>query len=246
MNFIKYRNFGFIFLIIGITLIIYASVNFPTEIPGYNSTYTGSPESVKEQMKQHQAELTKYQVRSREFIILISGVSIILLGLISCYCYNKKLENYDMQIENNRRIIVPRVNVNRNISKIVPIINQSIVNEPIVNQQPVNEPAVNESVVINVDTQPKSILKKTTPPLESVSPPATLKPPDSFPGRLSIGVPAKIPIKTVRSNYEFTIPPQPRGYYGHLPPNYHKYFIQPRQNESRQKPIQVQPNYYHQ
>ena len=228
MNFIKYRNFGFIFLIIGITLIIYASINFPTEIPGYNNTYTGSTESVNEQIKQHQVELTKYQVRSREFIILISGVGIILLGLISCYCYNKKLDNYDLQIENNRRI-VPRVNVNYSVSKIVPVVSEQPVNEPVVNvtvineptvnkqlinKQPVNEPTVNESVVISVDHQPKSILKKTTPPLESVSPPATLRAPDRF------------PINQVRSNYEFTIPPQTRGYYGHLPHDYQKYFKQ--------------------
>ena len=242
MNFIKYRNCGFIFLVVGIALIIYASINIPTEIPGYSNTYTGSTESVNEQIKQHQVELTKYQVRSREFIILISGVAIILLGLISCYCYNKKLENYDIQIENNRRRIIPRIDINHSVPKIVPIVNQTPINE-----QPVNEPKVNESVVIKVDTQPKSILKKTTPPLESVSPPATLRAPDRFPGGLSIGVPAKIPINQVRSNYEFTIPSQPRGYYGHLPPDYHKYFTQYQQNEHMQnKHMQIQPNHYHQ
>ena len=122
MNLILFGSF-----IIGIILTLYGSITLPSEIPGYSGTYTDSYQSSSEQLQKHKNDLINYQIQSKEFIIIIVGVSIIFLNILYILCYNYYS---DMKEETKKRatikIIPYKQNINKNVIESNKIEKQSI------------------------------------------------------------------------------------------------------------------------
>jgi uncharacterized membrane protein YciS (DUF1049 family) len=200
MNYKIYRNFTIITFIIGIILIIYGSSNLPTEIPGYTSVYTSNdPSVISQQQIAHQNDLRNYQIQTVEFKIIMCGIGVMCMWIICGYITFRKQAQIEIEAEQKAERIQrnERLRIARNSAKIMPIKNEpqnilevkresplhDLLLEQNKRQEPVNvESRVPLNAGSNVHVKPifndkefKSILKKTTPPLES-SPPAMLVP----------------------------------------------------------------------
>jgi hypothetical protein len=192
MNYKIYRNFTIITFIIGIILIIYGSSNLPNEIPGYTSVYTSNdPSVISQQQIAHQNDLRNYQIQTVEFKIIMGGIGIMCMWAICGYITFRKHAQMEIEEEQKAERIQrnERLRIARSSAKIVPIKDEpqnvletkresplhDLLLEQNTKQESVNvESSVHVKPIFN-DKEFKSILKKTTPPLES-SPPAMLVP----------------------------------------------------------------------
>jgi len=195
MNYKIYRNFTIITSIIGISLIVYGTSTLPTEIPGYTSIYTSNdPSVISQQQAAHQNELRNYQIQTVEFKIIMGGIGVICIGAICGYITLKKQTQIEIEAEKKAERIQrnERLKIARNSAKIIPIKNEPSNVLDIKRESPLHDLLLEQNikqesvdVASNVHLKPvfndkdiKSILKKTTPPLES-SPPAILVPSDN-------------------------------------------------------------------
>jgi hypothetical protein len=122
MNLILFGSF-----LIGLVLTLYGSVTLPSELPGYNGTYTDSSQNSSEQLQKHKNDLINYQIQSKEFIIIIVGVSILFFDILYILCYNYYSDMKEETKKRSRIKIIPyKQNINENVIKINKIKNQSI------------------------------------------------------------------------------------------------------------------------
>lgn len=195
MNYKIYRNFTIITFIIGLVLIIYGSSNLPGEIPGYTSVYSNNdPSVISQQQAAHQTDLRNYQIQTVEFKIIMGGIGTMCMCAICGYITFRKHTQMEIEAEQKAERIQrnERLRIARNSAKILPIKNEPNILE-IKRQSPLHDLLLEQSIEkepINVESSVhikpifnnkefKSILKKTTPPLES-SPPAMLVPSDNI------------------------------------------------------------------
>jgi len=203
MNLILFGSF-----IIGIILILYGSVTLPSEIPGYNGTYTDSSQSSSQQLQQHQTDVMNYQIHSNQFIILIVGICIIFLDLLYICYYNF----YSEEKETKKRSII-KIPSNK---KIIPI-------EKIpINTKPINTKQINK---VN-NTSNKNIEETNTIEKRNIH----VEPPKKISIILNNReVKVKLPndnSKNINFPTSHKLQDYSKLYFHQLPSNYQKYFIE--------------------
>jgi hypothetical protein len=195
MNLILFGSF-----IIGIILTVYGSVTLPIEIPGYNGTYTGSYQSSSEQLQKHKNDLMNYQIQSKEFIIIIVGVSIIFLDILYILCYNYY---NDIKEETKKRRTIKitpyKQNINKNVIESNKIEKQSIT---IVNSNKIS--AVNSNKISTVNSNEIPIIN---------------------PRQVKITLP-NVNSRNIKLPVIYKLQDYSKLYFHQMPPNYQKYFIE--------------------
>ena len=219
----------FLIIIAGLILTIYGSSNIPNELPGYTGVYSGSAESITAQSQQHQNDLRNYQIRSREFLITMIGLGILLVGIIFCvYSYNRD-EHNDAKVA-----IVPNNRSEPPLHKKIELKNKAN------NAEKVNITKTEGSPDMKIDeVRPLELLEPSVnikPPLKSNSPPATLVPPKKIIPEPNKQVQFNIPQtrqypmvpRVSITHYQYPMVPRPL-YYKNLPEHYQEYY---NKNES--------------
>jgi len=211
MNLILFGSF-----IIGIILTVYGSVTLPIEIPGYNGTYTGSYQSSSEQLQKHKNDLMNYQIQSKEFIIIIVGVSIIFLDILYILCYNYY---NDIKEETKKRRTIKitpyKQNINKNVIESNKIEKQSIT---IVNSNKIS--AVNSNKISTVNSN-----KISTVNSNKISTVNSNEIPIINPRQVKITLP-NVNSRNIKLPVIYKLQDYSKLYFHQMPPNYQKYFIE--------------------
>jgi hypothetical protein len=199
MNLILFCSF-----IIGIILTLYGSVTLPSEIPGYNGIYTDSSQSSTEQLQKHKNDVINYQIQSKEFIIIIVGVSIILFDILYILCYNYYSDIKEEAKKRSTIKIIPyKQNINENVIKTNKIENQSI---NIVNSNKI--PIINSNKILVVNSNKIPIVN---------------------PRQIKVALP-NVTSKNINLPVIYKLQDYSKLYFHRMPPNYQKYF---RENDRK-------------